>query len=370
MGEGTEELDPDFVTLAEVVGYSPTADWSTSYVGKWHLATYGSHASTLGPEVQGWDWWSGSMANLTDYFSWSKVHADGVEFNTSVYATTDNVNDALERVAVMPEPWLLQVAFNAPHGPIHVPPADLHTNPDLSDSSPMNDLERADLEAVDTEIGRLLAGLTDDVRARTTVFVLGDNGTPTSVLLGESPSPERGKSTLYDGGIRIPLIVSGAHVEGRGLTETFAHVVDVLPTVAELAGVDLATFGTAFDGVSLLPTLADPETPSGRTVLYSEKFRPGGAGPFSTDLRTMRIGKYKLLVDVCAADVEFFEYRPNAYDEGPDLLSAGPLTPAQQKAYDELTLRLAAFTDGLTYEASTWPDAELPACAPVDDTGF
>ena len=50
---------------------------------------------------------------------------DGSVVRSDVYNTTDTVDDAIARVEAMPEPFFLWVAFNAPHTPLHAPPAEL-----------------------------------------------------------------------------------------------------------------------------------------------------------------------------------------------------------------------------------------------------
>jgi len=387
--QGSVELDPNLITLAELVEHSPFTTYATSYVGKWHLAAFGSASSTLSPIVQGWDWWAGAMGNLerwegpnpgggsVGYYNWQKVDTNGVVSVSNIYATTDSVDEALGRVAVMSEPWMMQVSFNAAHAPYNLPPANLHTNAALTDYSPLPDKHRAIVEAADTEIGRLLAGIAVDVLDRTTIFVLGDNGSPRLVLKGEEPDWREAKGTLMDGGVRVPLIVSGPLVGTPGSTSTaLAHVVDVFPTVADIVGVDTATLRGALDpatpveldGFSLLPILEDPARSTDRTTLYAEEFAPGGAGPFWTDLRTIRNDKHKLIVDANCGSEQFFEYLPGAHDEGDDLLLGGPLTPDQQDALDTMRAELATLVGGLTYDAATWPDS-MASNACGGDTG-
>jgi hypothetical protein len=209
------------------------------------------------------------------------------------------------------------------------------------------------------------------------VFVLGDNGTPAAALEGESKNPGRAKSTVYDGGVRIPFIVSGAGVAARGRIAHFAHVVDVFPTLATIAGVDESTLGSALDpsvpleldGVSLLPLLTDPDADAVRKTLYTEEFRPGGAGPFTTDTRALRTATHKLIRNEACGFDEFFEYQPGASDEGPDLLTKAPLTPEQEAAYALLSAEIDATTAQLTYDSSTWADspADLVPCPNLSD---
>jgi arylsulfatase A-like enzyme len=365
VGSSDVELDPNLVTLAEVVELSPYATYATSYVGKWHLAGWLSESSGLAPIVQGWDWWSGAMANLgawvgggrpgdAGYFHWQKIDTTGAMVETSAYATSDNVDDAIARVSAMPEPWLMQISFNAPHAPWDLPPADLHTDTDLTQQSSRTDLQRAMVEAIDTEMGRLFDSMPPDVLDRTTVFFLGDNGTPSGLLRYDGLDSDRSKGTLFDGGVRVPFVVAGPLVGSPGsTTETLASVVDVYATVADIAGVNTEQVGGALapaapvvlDGYSLLSTLADP------TVSTA----------------------HKLVVNEVCERVSFFEYVDGAPDEGPDLLlDGGVLTDEQQAAFDRLSAELDTLVSGLTYDAASWPESDaVPGCEGGDmvDTG-
>jgi arylsulfatase A-like enzyme len=254
----------------------------------------------------------------------------------------------------MSEPWLLQVSFNAAHEPFHVPPAELIHTP-LVEYPAKPELHRALLEALDTELGRVLDAIPDDVRSRTTIIVLGDNGTPIAATDPEDDR-DRMKGTVFDGGVHVPLFVSGPLVRTPGVhTEAFAHVVDLFPTVADIVG---APAGDV-DGVSLLPVFDDPSAQV-RSTLYTERFDPGGDGPFSFDQRALRNDRFKLVVDEVCHREQLYEYVPGAIDEGPDLLLAGPLTAEQQQAHDALRAELDETTSGLVFASHTWPEMEAP----------
>jgi arylsulfatase A-like enzyme len=378
--QGAVDLDPNLTTIAEVMDLSPSFTYGSSYVGKWHVSAYDSTSGTFGPIVQGWDWWVGTMANIkvwkgadpvdpVTYFHWQKIDELGVRTTETTYATTDQVDDALDRIAAMPEPWLLQVSFSAAHSPYHAPPADLHSDPTLTDASAPEDLHKAMMESIDTELGRLLDGIDPAVLDRTTVWFLGDNGTPLEVMDAAHQATGRGKATLFDGGVRVPYIVSGPLVGVPGSTsDTLVSVVDVLPTLAAIAGVDTAILRgsldpetpAVLDGVSILPTIADPLVPADREFLYAEMFSPGGSGPFLQDDRAIRDDQYKLVVDALCGGEEFFEYVAGAEDEGPDLIAAGPLTPEQQAGLDHLRTELDAMVAAMTYDSATWPPSTAP----------
>lgn len=273
-----EELPPDTYSLPRMLDASPWT-WETAAYGKWHVASYASRSGIAHPRLLGFGDFAGSMSNLQDrwlepgvahdYTFWDKIEDGQVAIETT-YATTDTVDDALAALERLQEPWLLYVPFNAPHTPLDVPPAGLA---DPVTSGDFADLYDASVQALDTELGRLLAAVD---ASDTLVVFAGDNGT--SSWGARAPtSPDRVKLTPYEGGIRVPMIVAGPGVAKGARSDALVHLVDVLPTVAELAQVDLSATGEVFDGESLWPYLVDPSA-SGRAVLHGDRFATNGTG--------------------------------------------------------------------------------------------
>jgi arylsulfatase A-like enzyme len=377
VSNGHVELDLAQTTLAELVASSPTFDYQSAFVGKWHLSTFESASGAAHAVLQGWGSFRGTFGNLgvwvgegdlpegAGYYLWQKVDASGAIEEKTAYATTDLVDDAIEQLATLPEPWLLEVGFHAAHGPYDRPPDELVSDPD-SDGFSARKKERLILEALDTELGRLLATIPDDVRARTTIVFVSDNGTP-ELVVEDEVDPDRAKGSVYEPGVRVPLIVQGPLVAVPGSTSAaFVHVVDVFPTVAEIAGVDLSTLQgvldptspLALDGESLLPLLADPTASARREVLYTERFDPQGPGPYTEHLQAVRDGSYKLVHDAIFDLDQFFAFGPDGFDEGPDLLPC-ELTPEHEAAYLRLRVALDAFTDDLVFDAE-WAGMGMP----------
>ena len=375
--------------LPEMLAASPWGDYTSSFAGKWHLGSHAGPGGIHGPVVQGYGWWAGAMGNLQNaldvtvfteppgYTHWEKVQ-DGGLIVSSTYATTDTADDAVARIAAMAEPWHLVVAMHAAHEPWHVPPVHLHTDPTLTDSDSAWRQERAMVEAMDSEIGRVLAAIPTEVRGRTLVVFAGDNGTPSRVIAPPF-DPDRGKGDVYDNGIRVPLIVSGAGVVQPGRTsEALVQLTDLFATAAEVAGVDLKAFPgvvdpgspLALDTVSWMPYLTDPAAPDQRATISSEIFADEGPPPYLfKDRIAIRNANYKLIRDRVHGVDAFFAYAPGQIDEGPDLLPCG-LTADQQAAYDALSAELEAQLADRVWDEVAW----VPIVRPVDtgtapDTG-
>ena len=351
------------LSLPEMLDHAPVFPYETSLVGKWHLASYVSGAGSSHPAVEGFDWHAGSMENLgqarllyapLDYFRWEK-NTNGILSESLTYATVDTLRDALDRVEAMAEPWLLWVAFNAPHVPLHAPPYDPRLTLSVDNQSTDVEVVNAMIESLDLAIGDLIGGIDPAVLDRTTIVFVGDNGTS---LYGTEPpwDPDRAKSSIYEAGINVPLIVSGPLVTAPGTESTaLVSAVDLYSTVAAIAGVDVVEVdqleGVAVrDSVNFLPYLATPDRPSRRDWVYSDKHLPNGPPPYTHDRRTVFDGRYKLHHHTTPTN-DYYEF----YDldglsiEGPDLLT-GPLDAAQQAAYDRLFAQLQTLDADLMYE--------------------
>ena len=345
------QLHDTQMLLPEMVSHAPNG-YATAGVGKWHLAGLNSNTSLAHPTANGFQTFQGTLGNLNDYYTWY-LNDNGNSVYTEAYATTHQIDTALALVDSLPEPWLLYVSFNAPHAPLHLPPPSLHSDPDLSESAGDILLFKAVLEAVDTEIGRLFDHLEGPVMDRTHVFFLGDNGTA-SFAVAPPFNPGRSKDTLFEGGVHVPFVVAGPAVAEPGSESTaFVHVADVFHTVAEIADVDLDALlqGTKTDGISLMPYLADPSTPSLRAFAFSEEFAPLGAPPYTLRTRMVRDTTHKLIradgTDQTPTDA-LYGFEDDAIDEGP-LLSL-PSAAEDQAAYERLTAELDRLADDLVYD--------------------
>ena len=360
------DLDPGEVILPEILPYAaePYAD---SMVGKWHVSGYDRDDPYDDPGMvpleTGFSWHAGSIGNpdnsyliteeVKGYSYWEKATNGLLAFEQG-YLTEVTTDDALDRIEAMPEPWLLYLAYNAPHGPLHQPPAHLHDVDFSADTSDQN-MYQAMCQALDTELGRLFASIDPDELARTTVIFASDNGTPEWGIVPPM-DPERRKGTLFEGGVNVPFIVTGPAVRHPGTeSEALIHFVDVWATVAELVGANPSDVldprtGTTVetDSRSFLGQVTDPNSPSERDILYTHQHSPNGPPEEWTSYSdTVRDAQYKI-VHNSGDEFSFFEFEA-PYFEGPDLLAEGPLTADRQAAFDRLSLELTGFEDDLLF---------------------
>lgn len=342
IGSGTPTLSASEFTLPEAFAAHAERGYSLSAFGKWHLDTGAATPNTIG----GWPHYAGNLnGGLASYTNWSKT-IDGTTSTVTTYATTDVVNDTIAWIAAQgPTPWFAWVAFNAPHTPFHKPPNALHSYDALSGlQSDINAHPRsyyeAMTEALDTEIGRLLASVD---RENTVIIFMGDNGTPPQVL--QLPyTDRRSKSTIYEGGVHVPLVVSGPGVVSAGRSsDALVHAVDLYATILELVGINAATTvpaGTVLDSHSFVSVLTDTGAPN--RYLYAECF--GTSANTATAGRRIRDERYELLAFLDGHQA-FYDLSTDPY-ESADLL-LGTLTADQQSHYNALTLAFGGFQNVL-----------------------
>jgi arylsulfatase A-like enzyme len=341
---GNFQLEAAEITLPEVL----RASHQTAAIGKWHLAINAASGGDgfMHPVVFGFDEHRGPMKNLGGlqasplvYYSFNKQVTTAAGTQTVAvedYATTDQVNDAL---AVIDEagdsPWFVWLAFNAPHSPFHVPPTDL-ISVDVDEDSPLSNKHIAAIEAMDTEIGRLLANIRPSVLQRTWVIFVADNG---SYALTLQPLVVQAKGTVHEFGIHVPLIIAGPGIQAPGRRiDDLVVLTDVFATVCDMAGVTVPP-SAARDSRSLMPYLVDINAPSQRRFSYSEKFKPNG---LSTTLyaelqRTIRNDRYKLIKQAALPFIGFYDLHMDPLG----LVNLHPgLTAQQQVEFDDLSAQL------------------------------
>lgn len=273
-------------------------------IGKWHVTT-GNAIGYSYPNTMGFDHYEGNLLGALGqpgqlaigYNNWTKI-TNGVSSTSTNYATTENVNNAISYINSQSsiKPFYLQLAFNAPHTPYHLPPTNLiaattltGTQADIN-ANPVPYFQ-AMVEAMDTEIGRFFDYLISSGKwDNTDIIFIGDNGDENSVAQS-SPS----KGSIYQGGISVPLIISGPDVVNPNRSsDALVNTTDLFSTILELFGdtnwqSQIPT--TIVDSKSLMPILTNQAT-TVRPWSFSEVFR---TTPLASDGKTIRNQDYKLL---------------------------------------------------------------------------
>lgn len=279
---GIISLDVSLAESERTIFDALPKEYSNAVIGKWHLSQSEDFASGYGI-----DHFAGfaTGGGVRDYYGWRFTEDGKTEF-TREYTTTKITDSAKSWIERQEGAWFCWVAYNAPHTPYHLPPANMHTR-ELSGSA--EDIEQntlpyflAMVESLDYDIGRLLESVDDS----TTIIFVGDNGTANEVL--QPPYPYRhGKGSLYESGVAIPMVVAGAAVERGGVrSDVMVSAVDIFPTVMELVGVDMASYE---DSWSFRRAIDGGE--SEREFLFSEIFNRRNGG----HLCSLSDGEYKIV---------------------------------------------------------------------------
>lgn len=349
-------------TIPEVLNlYSPNGI-STALIGKWHLTSFGPSAYS-DPNLMGFDHFEGSLPGalgqtIDGYTNWTKI-TNGVKTTNTNYATTENVNNAIAYINSQPstKPFYLQLAFNAPHTPYHLPPASLYSNPDhLSgtqedvDANPVPYFQ-AMVEAMDNEIGRFFDYLISSGKWDTTdIIFIGDNGDEAQVA---QVTPSKG--TIYQGGVNVPFIISGPDVVNPNRTsDALVNTVDLFATILELFGDTnwqsrIPT--TIVDSKSLLPIIKNTASTI-KTAAFTEIFKTSVT---PADGKTMRNADYKLLKFDNGSEKMF--HLTTDPTEKVNLLS-GTLSGTEATNYSELCSQMTTLVGGTSYCSSKYLGTE------------
>jgi len=279
--EGQFPIPAATLTIAEVL---KSQGYTTGAFGKWGLGFVGSEGD---PNRQGFDQFFGyncqrQAHNFYPTHLWRNDQKVMLEGNKRGLTGRQYSHDLIETEALRfirenrERPFFLYVPFTIPHLALQVPDDSLGEYLGKWDDPPYDGKNgylphphpraayAAMVTRMDRSVGRLLGTIRElGLDQETIVIFTSDNG-PTYDRLGgsdsaffESAGILRGlKGSVYEGGIRVPLIVRwpvrGAGVAPGTISDLPAAFYDILPTLADLAG-DSSRLPT--DGVSLVPTL-------------------------------------------------------------------------------------------------------------------
>ncbi len=280
--------------------------YATGLVGKWHLGW----KSEFGPIAHGFDEFYGFLSGAHSYYT-NRADIRGVgpgppdlfENTTPVKATgylTDEIThravDFITRHA--DRPFFLEVAYNAVHWPFEPPdrlPIEsgrlgkqpLLQMPDDSVPATRQDYVRM-LERADRGVGEILAVLEQRGETNNTLVIFtNDNG---GEWLSRNEPLFHRKGTLWEGGIRVPLIMRwpGELPPGE-ISSQVAITVDITASILAATGAR-ASPGHRPDGIDILPILRG-NVPQLERKLFWRWARP------DRQQRAVRLGHWKLLVD-------------------------------------------------------------------------
>ena len=329
-----QSLGARFVTLGEML---QDEEYFTAYVGKWHLG-----GGNAGPARQGFDsTFAASFHGLPNSFYYP-FFEQGMEDIRAEAQPGDYLTDVLTQKTIdlisERDTFFAVLSYYSPHVPIEGPTdlVEKYVAKRGGDEGLPNPHYAAMVESIDQNVGRLLAALEASGKLENTLVIFtSDNG---GLSVEEVPAfaqhtpptdngPLRaGKGYLYEGGIRVPLMIHWPQVVagGRVVDEPVVGT-DVMATITE--ALELSSAGSEYQ--SLLSTGSAGE----RAIFWHvPHYSPQGGKPASA----IRKGKYKL--------IEFYEdEHVELYDLEADLSETNNLADAQPQVAEDLLRELQAW---------------------------
>jgi arylsulfatase A len=317
-------LPLDTVTVAERL---KAAGYATAAIGKWHLGDEAYH-----PEHHGFDENIGGYhrGQPPSYFAPYKIPTLS-EGPDGEYLTDREADEAVRFITKHRDrPFFLYLPHYCVHTPIQAKKdvTAKYAAKDVTSLRVKNDAYAAMVESVDDAMGRILDTLDSlGIRDTTAIFFTSDNGGLFNVT--DNKPLRAGKGSAYEGGVRVPFIVSWPGQTKAGTTSDVpAITMDVPATILELTGVGNPP-DQAMDGVSLAPVFAGK--PLAREALYWHypHYHPGGATPSSA----IRAGDWRL--------VHFYEDGHNElYNLASDIGEANDLAASEPERAAQLKQQL------------------------------
>jgi arylsulfatase A-like enzyme len=338
--EWTQQLNLEHVTIAEVL---QQAGYATAHFGKWHLTprSPSSNPNDDGdfpefyPDKQGFDFnFGGCERGAPASYYWpygrGKTLEERQQNNTyrtlpresggeGVYLTDQLAREAARFIqSVGDQPFFLSFPFYNVHTPLEGREdlvakytAKLKGHPEVRHR---NVQYAAMVESVDQAIGLVMEQVEQQgLTSSTLVIFSSDNGGLCPQSTSNLPL-RQGKGTIYEGGVRVPTIVSWPERAALGAEcQEPIMTLDFFPTIVEAAGVDASATRILVDGRSLVPLLTNPQGSLGREALYWHypHYHMMGAVPYSA----IRMGEWKLIERLDGSPLELYRLSDDIHED-------------------------------------------------------
>jgi arylsulfatase A-like enzyme len=333
------------ITVAEVL---KSAGYATAMIGKWGLGEPGTSGL---PNKQGFDHWFGflNQHNAHSFYPPYLWRNDRIVYlnenehgQRQTYVQDLFIEEALQYIrSRKDETFFLYLPFTLPHTELAaredmvekyrgmfeevVHPAELG-RPAVPEAKATY---AGMVSTLDHDIGRIVRELEEQGIAENTIVIFtSDNGAAAEHGVKseyfDGSGPLRGiKRDLYEGGIRVPLIVSWPGTIPAGEVDDSSHITfwDVLPTLADLGGAEVPA-ALQLDGKSVTPSLLEGVTVGNDRPLYWEYRQKPNTGL----KQAVRWGRWKAVRLSEDADLEIYDLQEdlgetrNVADQHPDLI--------------------------------------------------
>jgi arylsulfatase A-like enzyme len=297
-------LPKEEITLAQVLKQN---GYKTGAIGKWNLGV----ADYQLPDAKGFDYFYGFYSaaglyasekdptivnqhidDILDRPTWfrtkySALVRNGQPVNETEYLTTKFGEEAVAFIEQNKnDPFFLYVPFNAPHTPFQAPKDIVAKFANVTE--PQKQVYYAMITALDDAIGKIISKLKETGLDKNTLIILtSDNGGATYTTATDNEPLKGGKMSEFDGGLKVPYIMSYANKIPAGTTYQLpVSTLDIFATAVGVANASLPN-DQIHDGVNLLPFVNGENSNAPHDILY---WRNGYS-------KAIRKGDYKLYIN-------------------------------------------------------------------------
>jgi arylsulfatase A len=334
---GIRSLADGETTIGELLSQ---LGYATAHFGKWHIAGGG-------PQRHGFQVSDGDTGNEQAYRFTDPNPVD-------IFGMAERATAFMEQNAQANRPFFIQLSWNALHAAENARKATLAKyEQKLGDSNRKRIATAAITEDLDAGVGKVLDAVDRlGLSSKTFVIYMSDNGAG-----GGKRFLKGGKGDVYEGGIRVPLIIRGPGVAANSWCHTRVVGYDFFPTFCEWAGCDRRTLPKGIEGGSIVSLLAisGPKSPPATVHRAREEMvfhfpHYQGHTPHSAIL----LGDLKL--------VHFYEDdHDELYDLARDMRERQDLAAQRPEDVRRLRDRLQSYLSAV--------DAQLPTRNSGDDAG-
>ncbi|MCA8995458.1 MAG: sulfatase [Planctomycetaceae bacterium] len=347
--EVTGALPLEIMTPAEML---KTKGYHTAYFGKWHLG-----GADHEPSHQGYD---ESFVSSGRHFAPQFRTNPSADIPDGTYLADWLTDQTIQFMADhREEPFFVMLSHYAVHIPLEAKEETIekYREKPKPEDGVNNPIYAAMVEHVDESVARLMQSLDNlEIAENTLVIFTSDNGglyqtasarADSAIVCSNAPLRDE-KGTLYEGGIRVPLICRwpGVIAPGTECDEPTISI-DFWPTLADVSGFE-GEASQDIDGLSLVPLFNDSDATLDRKAIYFHyphyhHSRPAGA---------IRVGDWKL--------IEFFEDdRLELYNLEDDISEERNLATEQPERASRLRAQLEEWRESI--------DAAMPTPNPDHD---
>ena len=308
------------------------AGYSTAMVGKWHL---GHADQKYWPQNRGFDHFYGNVMGEVDYFTKKRSgvidwQRNGEFLKEEGYHTKLIGDEAVKLIGQLDpaKPFFLYFASLAVHSPMQAPKEEIEAYAGIFADGEKR-AYAAMLTSLDKQVGRMIEALEKKgMRENTLIFFTTDNGgvqkmkahapggAPAAIPPASNAPFRDGKSTLYEGGVRLPAFFNWPAKLKPAVVNEPLHHVDVMPTLLAIAG-GKGGADHPFDGRDAWATLAEGRPSPHEDILINVEFFRGA----------LRKGNWKLVkVATLPGKTELFDLSTdigettNVAGEHPDIV--------------------------------------------------